>query len=61
VPEYPEIVVYVERLRRFAGGQPVQQARLAHPFLLRTADPPIESLEGLLLEEVEWPPPGQDA
>jgi formamidopyrimidine-DNA glycosylase len=27
--------------------------RIAHPFLLRTADPPIEWLEGLTLEDIE--------
>jgi len=53
VPEYPEIVVYVERLLHVARGQQLQSVRIAHPFLLRTADPPIESLEGLTLEDIE--------
>jgi formamidopyrimidine-DNA glycosylase len=53
VPEYPDIVVYIERLLHFAGGQQLQRVRIAHPFLLRTAEPPIESLDGLVLEDIE--------
>jgi formamidopyrimidine-DNA glycosylase len=53
VPEYPDIVVYAERLFHFAGGQTLERVRVAHPFLLRTAEPPIESLEGLTLLAVE--------
>jgi formamidopyrimidine-DNA glycosylase len=53
VPEYPDIVVYIERLIQVARGQQIQRVRIAHPFLLRTADPPIASLEGLTLEAIE--------
>lgn len=53
MPEYPEIVVYIERLLHVARGRQLQRVRIAHPFLLRTADPPIESLEGQVLESIE--------
>ncbi|MGD8244854.1 MAG: DNA-formamidopyrimidine glycosylase family protein [Anaerolineae bacterium] len=53
MPEYPEIVAYIEGLLRVARGEELQRVRIAHPFLLRTADPPIESIEGLVLEGVE--------
>ncbi|MGD2176488.1 MAG: DNA-formamidopyrimidine glycosylase family protein [Anaerolineae bacterium] len=53
MPEYPDIVVYIERLLHIARGHQLQRVRIAHPFLLRTADPPIESLEGLTLEDIE--------
>lgn len=53
MPEYPDIVVYIERLIQAAKGQQVQRVRIAHPFLLRTADPPIESLEGMTLADIE--------
>lgn len=53
MPEYPDITVYIERLRHFAGGRPLERLRLASPFLLRTADPPVEALNGLVLEDLE--------
>jgi formamidopyrimidine-DNA glycosylase len=53
VPEYPEIVVYIERLIEVARGQHLRRVRIAHPFLLRTADPPLESLEGKVLANIE--------
>ncbi|MGD8998348.1 MAG: DNA-formamidopyrimidine glycosylase family protein, partial [Anaerolineae bacterium] len=53
MPEYPDIVVYIERLQHLTGGQKLQRVRIAHPFLLRTADPPIESLEGLTVADIE--------
>jgi len=53
VPEYPDVVVYVERLRHFLLGQPLVRIRIAHPFLLRTVDPPITFLEGRGVQGVE--------
>jgi len=46
MPELPDIVVYVEALERRIVGQPLVRVRLVNPFLLRTAVPPIESVEG---------------
>ena len=46
MPEYPDVMVYIERLRAFVQGQSLQRVRLASPFLLRTAEPPIDSVEG---------------
>ncbi len=45
MPELPDIVIYVEALRARILGQPLQQARVIHPFLLRTAEPPITAAE----------------
>ena len=53
MPEYPDIVVYAERLLHVAAGQTLENVRVAHPFVLRTADPPIQSLEGLTLLGIE--------
>lgn len=53
MPEYPDIVVYIERLIDVAQGQQLQGIRLTNPFLLRTADPPIESIHGLVLHDIE--------
>ena len=52
MPEYPEVVVAVERLSRLAKGQTLERIRVAHPFLLRTAEPPISTLEGKVLQNV---------
>jgi formamidopyrimidine-DNA glycosylase len=46
VPEYPDIVVYVERLRAKLIGQPLQGVRLGSPFVLRTALPPLSTAHG---------------
>ena len=41
MPELPDIVVYIEALQQRITGQPLQGVRLAHPFLLRTVEPPL--------------------
>jgi formamidopyrimidine-DNA glycosylase len=46
VPELPDIAVYVEALERRVRGQRLERVRLASPFVLRTAVPPIASVEG---------------
>lgn len=53
MPEYPDIVVYVESLRRFMQGQTLERVRIAHPFVLRTVDPPITALHGKVLRDLE--------
>jgi formamidopyrimidine-DNA glycosylase len=52
LPEYPEVVVYIERLRALAGGRRLERVRIDHPFLLRTAVPPVASVEGRRLVEL---------
>ncbi len=46
MPEYPDVVVYVEHLRRRLIGQTLEKIRLASPFVLRSADPPLRDAEG---------------
>jgi formamidopyrimidine-DNA glycosylase len=46
VPELPDIAVYLDALERRVLGRPIERIRLANPFLLRTAVPPIASAEG---------------
>ncbi|MGH9969678.1 MAG: Fpg/Nei family DNA glycosylase [Pyrinomonadaceae bacterium] len=46
MPEYPDIVVYLEALEKRIQGQELQRIRVASPFLLRTAVPPLSSVEG---------------
>jgi formamidopyrimidine-DNA glycosylase len=46
VPELPDIVVYIEALEQRISGKVLERVRIASPFLLRTAVPPISSIEG---------------
>ncbi|MFO0965404.1 MAG: DNA-formamidopyrimidine glycosylase family protein [Gemmataceae bacterium] len=46
MPELPDIVVYLEALERRVVTQTLQRLRLISPFLLRTFDPPIETVAG---------------
>jgi formamidopyrimidine-DNA glycosylase len=46
MPEYPDVTVYVEHLRRRLIGKTLEKIRLASPFLVRSADPPLRDAEG---------------
>ena len=46
MPEYPDIVVYIEALEQRLLDQTLNRVSIASPFLLRTALPPINSVEG---------------
>jgi formamidopyrimidine-DNA glycosylase len=46
MPELPDITVYVEQLTPRIVGQTFEGVRLASPFLLRTASPPISAANG---------------
>lgn len=46
MPEYPDIVVYIEALEQRILGQTLNRVSIASPLLLRTADPPVKSVEG---------------
>ena len=52
MPELPDIVVYIEALEKRILGQTLEQARIASPFLLRTAAPPLSSAEGQRVREL---------
>jgi formamidopyrimidine-DNA glycosylase len=52
MPELPDITVYVEALERRVVGQPLTEARLNTPFLLRTVDPPLSELVGKSVRSV---------
>lgn len=45
MPELPDITVYLEALERRVVGQVLEKIRLENNFVLRTAVPPIDSLE----------------
>jgi formamidopyrimidine-DNA glycosylase len=46
MPELPDITVYVEHLERRLTGQPLERVRLLNPFVLRSVNPPIASVDG---------------
>jgi len=46
LPEYPDIIVYVEHLKDLFQEQTLRRIRLANPFFLRTFDPPIDYIGG---------------
>ncbi len=46
MPELPDIVVYLECLHRRVVGQTLDRVRVAHPFLLRSVEPPTARAEG---------------
>jgi len=46
MPELPDISAYISALEPRVAGQQIARVRLASPFLLRTAQPPIATVEG---------------
>ena len=52
MPELPDVEVYVEALARRIVGQRLEEIRLASPFVLRTAVPPIDEAQGRSVEGV---------
>ena len=45
MPELPDVVVYCEALSDRVRGQPLERVRALNPFVLRTVDPPVSTLE----------------
>ncbi|HKV34644.1 MAG TPA: DNA-formamidopyrimidine glycosylase family protein [Pyrinomonadaceae bacterium] len=45
MPELPDITVYIEALEKRIQGTTLQRVAIASPFLLRTAVPPLSSVE----------------
>ena len=52
MPELPDIVVYIEALEKRIKGSILERVRIASPFLLRTAVPPLSSVEGKKIVEL---------
>ncbi|HEX4485365.1 MAG TPA: DNA-formamidopyrimidine glycosylase family protein [Terriglobales bacterium] len=52
MPELPDIAAYLSALEPRIVGQPITQIRIASPFLLRTVQPPITSVEGRVVKEL---------
>src|SRR5579863_9618954 len=52
MPELPDITAYISALEPRVIGQPLIKVRLGSAFLLRTVQPPLESVEGRVVREV---------
>jgi formamidopyrimidine-DNA glycosylase len=52
VPELPDVAVYIEALQSHVAGRRLQAVRLASPFVLRTVDPPVESVQGQIVRRI---------
>ena len=46
MPELPDVTVYIEALEERVLNLPIQQIRVASPFVLRSFEPPIREAEG---------------
>src|SRR5688572_5069710 len=53
MPEFPDITVYVEHLRRRTVGQVIRKVRVLNPFVVRTFAPPMSSAEGATVAGIE--------
>jgi formamidopyrimidine-DNA glycosylase len=52
MPELPDITVYVESLQRRISGERLDRVRIQSPFLLRTFEPALDSVEGKRVREI---------
>jgi formamidopyrimidine-DNA glycosylase len=52
MPELPDIAAYISALEPRIVGQPLEHVRVASAFLLRTAQPPLASVEGSVVREL---------
>jgi formamidopyrimidine-DNA glycosylase len=52
MPELPDLSAYLDSLGRLIGGKRLVGVKLLNPFLLRTAVPPIGTVEGKRVHEL---------
>ena len=52
MPELPDITAYIHALEPRVLNQPIQHIRIAGPFLLRTAQPPLIDAHGRAVREI---------
>jgi formamidopyrimidine-DNA glycosylase len=52
LPELPDVVVYLEALTRHIVGRRLQRLNLLSPFVLRSVDPPVASVQGQIVRGV---------
>ena len=47
MPEYPDVINYLEALDRHVVGRPIEKIRITGISVLKSFDPPINLLEGM--------------
>src|SRR3979409_1442918 len=52
MPELPDIAVYLEALQSRIFCARLESTRISHPCLLRTVEPPLDSLHGRRVVEL---------
>jgi formamidopyrimidine-DNA glycosylase len=52
MPELPDIAAYLTALEPRITGEPLENVRIASPFLLRTVDPPLSAVDGKHVREL---------
>jgi len=52
MPELPDIAAYIRALETKVMSQPIEQIRLASPFLLRNVQPPLADVEGHIVRDL---------
>jgi formamidopyrimidine-DNA glycosylase len=52
MPEFPDIVIYIEQVQARVLQEPVQSIRLVNPFLLRSVTPPLQDAVGRKVVEL---------
>ncbi len=52
MPELPDISAYISALEQRITGRPIERVRVPGPFLLRTAQPPLTSVDGRVVREL---------
>ena len=52
MPELPDVIVYIEALQRHVVGHRLERLKLLSPFVLRSVDPPIDSITGQMVTGV---------
>lgn len=53
MPELPDILIYIEHLQKRLIAHKIENIRIHNPFLLRTAEPPLTSLIGQTINDIE--------
>ena len=52
MPELPDVIAYLDALERFVVGHRLERVTLRSPFVLRSVDPPIDSVDGQIVRSV---------
>lgn len=53
MPELPDILLYLHALRPRIVGHRLERVRIISPFVLRTFEPAVESVEGKLVSKID--------